>query len=148
MLGAIFFRRSLTSLAPTWSDHVMKQFNIRLAFILPPAIIALVASILPFFYEMYNEARIHCMVMPYPSQCLLHTKRGTRFAIQVQVPLRSTCNRYVVPLISITGSTFNNTTSCLLDLFIIFCNHSTEGRLPLQVSCLGVGSTRNLNYVD
>jgi len=67
----------------------MKQCNIRLAFILPPAIIALVASILPFFFEMYNEARIHCMVMPYPKSCLLHTNiectRGGDAAVWMQL---------------------------------------------------------------
>ena len=56
----------------SWSNDTMKKWKIRLAFILPPVIVAFVVAIPPLFYEMYNTARITCTIMPYPKACYLN----------------------------------------------------------------------------
>eukprot|EP00984_Skeletonema_dohrnii_P000290 scaffold95_cov93-Skeletonema_dohrnii-CCMP3373.AAC.1 len=52
-----------------WTKNQLKSNKIRAAFLLPPVIAALLMSVPPLFYQMYNPAVFQCSLNQYPSDC-------------------------------------------------------------------------------
>eukprot|EP00985_Skeletonema_marinoi_P033658 scaffold41824_cov219-Skeletonema_marinoi.AAC.7 len=64
-LGALYYlmvRRG-------WSKNQLKSNKIRAAFLLPPVIAALLMSVPPLFYQMYNPSLFYCTLNQYPNNC-------------------------------------------------------------------------------
>jgi len=64
-LGALYYlmvRRG-------WSKNQLKSNKIRAAFLLPPVIAALLMSVPPLFYQMYNPTLFQCSLNQYPNNC-------------------------------------------------------------------------------
>lgn len=110
VMSRVYFAIAYTELAALywlivhrgWSKEATKKMRIRLAFLLPPPIIALGIAIPPLFFEMYNVGIYNCSVNPYPYDCDdIQDKECTRgrYATQYQVGLFAsslTCNVAII----------------------------------------------------
>jgi hypothetical protein len=52
-----------------WTKNDLKKSKIRVAFLLPPIIVALAMAVPPLFYQMYNPSYFLCYLNQYPFDC-------------------------------------------------------------------------------